>query len=402
MNKQLSTLLIGRIITNIADSLYMIATIWFVKNTTNSELLVGLTTAIAMLPMTLQFLYGPIIDRFSKRKILFLSEIGQGIIITIISILYFTNLLWIPLLIILLLLAISLSEVTYPTEIALIERLTPKDKLTKVNSIFAFSFQTLDIISDALSGILIVFVGVGFVYLSNSILLILTGLLFLFYLKIPKSKKETEKSSLSFMQQYKEDFVTGFKVVKQQKILLNIMFGIVGINLLATMGISMLPIISSNSAEYGFWLTAMSTGTLIGTVISSWLERIPLKLVMPITSLTSGLFWILSVTTRETHFLNYIFFGFAWIGIGVLSIFIQSLIQVNLPEEYMGSGFAFFTSILGSLSPLGSFVGGLIGEFNSGSFVMYTAATGYICFSIYFILHPKLRNLDNTLNEKLN
>lgn len=402
MNKQLLILLTGRIITNIADSLYMIATIWYVKTATESAFLVGLTSAIAMLPVTLQFLYGPLIDRFSKRKILFFAEIGQGILVGIISVMYFTDALWLPLLFILMFFALALSEATYPTESALIERLADRKDLTKVNSIFAFSYQTLDIISDAISGILIVFVGLGIIYVSNSVLLIGTALLFLFYLKVPKTKKEAQPSGLKFLEQYKSDFIDGFNVVKKQKTLLGIMYGVIVINVLATMGLAMLPVISSNAAEFGFWLTAMSVGTLIGTLISSRVEHIPLNRILPITSLLSGVSWITAFALIDWFLVPFILFSLAWVGIGILGIYVQTLIQVNLPQDYLGIGFAFISSILGSLSPLGYFLGGIFGELSSGSVILMLSGVGYFGFTLYFWIHPKLNKLNNRLNTKFN
>jgi MFS family permease len=294
MNKPLIILLVGRILTNFSDSFYKIATVWYVKNITDSAFLVGLTSAIAILPITIQFLFGPIIDRYSKRKILFFASIGQGFFISILSILYYDEALWLPVLFILMFLSLSLSEITYPTENALIERLTPRKQLAKVNSIFTFSYQTLDIICDAVSGILIAFVGLGVIYLSNSFLLLFTGLMFVFYLKVPKSKKESEAKTNHFIKQYQEDFISGFRVVKKQKVLLSLLFGVIGINVMATMGIAMLPVISSTSVEYGFWLTSMSIGSLIGTILSSQLEKIPLNQILPLTSLFSGITWLLS------------------------------------------------------------------------------------------------------------
>ncbi|MBM7583697.1 MFS family permease [Bacillus pakistanensis] len=396
MNKQLWILLIGRILTNFADSLYMIATVWYVKILTDSAFLVGMTSAIAILPVTVQFLYGPIIDRFSKRKILYTAMFGQAFFVGIISIMYFNELLWLPLLFVLMFLALSFSEATYPTESALIEHLASREKLTKVNSLFAFSYQTLDIICDAISGILIIFVGLGVIYLSTSFLLLFAGLMFFFYLKVPKSKKEVEAGTSSYFEQYKKDFVQGFQMVRKQKLLLQILFGVMAINVMATMGLAMLPVISSNSTEYGSWLTSISVGTLIGTLISSKLEKFPLNRVMPSVSLFSGLFWFLSIAFIDRLFIPYVFFSLAWLGIGILGIYIQTLIQVNLPKEYLGIGFAFLSSLLGSLSPIGYFTGGLLGEITSEIVVLLLASTGYIGFAIYFFLHPKLKNQLNT------
>ncbi|WP_404452553.1 MFS transporter [Virgibacillus necropolis] len=402
MNKQLIILLVGRIVTNFADSFYMIVTLWYVKSVTDSVFLVGLTSAIAMLPVTIQFLYGPIIDRFSKRKILYVAVIGQGILVSIISILYFSGILFLPILFLLMFLALSLSEATYPTESASIEKLSSRKNLTKVNSIFAFSFQTLDIVSDAISGFLILFVGIGVIYISNGVLLIGTGLMFFFYLKIPKSKKESNPSTKKFFAQYKEDFIQGFRVVRKQKLLLSVMFGVIAMNVMGSMGIAMLPIISSTSVEFGFWLTAMSIGTLIGTVITSRLEEIPLNRVMPIVPMLSGVFWILSFITVDLVFMPFVLFGLSWVGIGIISIYIQTLIQVNLPEDYLGIGFSFISSLLGCLSPLGYFVGGILGEFTSGTLVLLVAGTGYVGFSLYFLFHPKLNKLTNKLSDEIN
>jgi MFS family permease len=398
MNRQLTILLIGRIITNFADSFYMIATIWYVKSLTGSPFLIGLTSAVAILPVTIQFLYGPVIDRFSKKTILYAAMFGQGALISVISILYYSSILWLPVLFLMMFMALSLSESTYPTESALIERLAPKEKLTKVNAIFSFSYQTLDIICDAVSGILIAFVGLGVIYMTNSVLLVMTGLMFLVYLKVPKSEKESQVSALGFFKQYKEDFKEGFGVVRSKRKLLSIMFGVMGMNLMATMGLAMLPVISDTSAEYGFWLTAISVGTLTGTLLSSRVEKIPLNRILPIAAVWSGVFWLLAFTFRGAWFLPYLFFAFSWAGIGILSIYIQTMIQVNLPRNHVGIGFAFISSLLGSLSPLGFFLGGVIGELTSGIFLLSISGTGYLLFSIYFLVNPKLRTLDGPLN----
>ncbi|KQL52252.1 hypothetical protein AN964_00980 [Heyndrickxia shackletonii] len=400
MSKPLFVLLLGRILTNFSDSFYKIATIWYVKNTTDSSLLIGITSAIAILPITIQFLYGPIIDRFSKRRILFFASIGQGLFISIISILYYAESLWLPVLFLLMFLSLTFSEATYPTENALIERLASRDKLAKVNSIFAFSYQTLDIICDAISGILIAFVGLGVIYISNSVLLIFTGMLFLFYLKVPASKRESEATTNHFFKQYKKDFADGFRVVKRQKTLLSILFGVIGINVLATMGLAMLPVISNTSVKYGFWLTSMSIGSIVGTILSSRLEKMPLNRVLPLTSLISGTSWLLAMVTVNQFIVPYIFFGLAWLGIGIMGIYIQTLIQVNLPEEYLGTGFTFLSSLLGSLSPIGFFLGGLLGQLTSSYLVLYLACLGYFGFAVYFWVHPKLSRLENELSSR--
>ncbi|WEG12112.1 MFS transporter [Pullulanibacillus sp. KACC 23026] len=371
-----------------------------VKTVTDSPFLIGITSAVAILPVTFQFIYGPIIDRYSKRKILYFAMIGQSIIVGVISIVYFIHLLWLPLLLFMMFISFLLSEITFPTESSLIEVLSPREKLTKINSIFEFCYQSLDIICNGISGILVLFIGVGFIYVSNSCLLFFVGLIFLVYLKVPKTKKESERSTNDFLQQYKVDFIQGFQIVKEQTILLNIVFGVIGMNVMATMGIAMLPVISKTSAQYGFWLTAMSIGTLLGTLLANKVEKFPLNLVMPIISLFTGVVWVMSTLLVNKLIFATILFGIAWIGIGILNIYVQTLIQVNLPEEYIGLGFSFISSILGSLSPIGYFIGGLMGGLTSGKIILFISGLGYLGFTVYFLLNPKLNSLKNQLNKR--
>ncbi|TCP29712.1 hypothetical protein EV207_1083 [Scopulibacillus darangshiensis] len=200
------------------------------------------------------------------------------------------------------------------------------------------------------------------------------------------------------MNQYKKDFIEGYHVVKKQTTLLTILFGVIGMNVFGSMGIAMLPVISTSPSEYGFWLTAMSVGTLSGTLLSGKVENIPLNRIMHMVSLFSGVCWILSFVTMESFLIPYILFGLSWMGIGILAIYAQTLIQVNLPGEYLGIGFAFLSSLLGSLTPIGYFLGGLLGDLSSGFLILLLSGTGYIGFAIYFMIHPKLSRLKNRLS----
>lgn len=403
MNKQLIILLIGRILTNFADSLYMIATIWYVKTVTGSPLLVGVTEAAAMLPILVQFLYGPLIDRLNKKVILYMAEFFQAVMLIIISLFYFNQQLTFPLLLGLMLLAFMVSEITYPVENTLIDVFADREKLTRINSIFAFCYQTLDLICNGISGILIALAGIGTIYLSNSVILIASGLLFLLFLKIPQ-KASADKADLktrSFFQEYKLDLMEGLAAVKNSGTLLTIMMGIAVINLMATMGLSMLPFVSPEPSSYGFWLTAMAVGTLLGSIIAGKLDRFPLNQVMPTLSFLAGGSWVVAISCSNVLFISYLFFGIAWMGIGVLSVYVQTLIQVNLPEKFLGRGFAFLSSFLGAISPLGYLLGGILGEVTTAATVLMAASSGYFIFGIYFIFHPKLRQLNNRLSTPI-
>lgn len=122
-----------------------------------------------MLPVALQILYGPIIDRYSKKKLLIISMGIQATIFSILVFLYNLNQLQPALLLAFIFVATMAAHLSYPTESALVPFLVNKQQLGKVNSIFAFTYSSLDIICNAVSGIIIASIGIGMVYFLNSL-----------------------------------------------------------------------------------------------------------------------------------------------------------------------------------------------------------------------------------------
>lgn len=53
MNKNILMLLFVRIVANFSDSLYYMATIWFIKEITGSNTWIGIASFITMLPVAL-------------------------------------------------------------------------------------------------------------------------------------------------------------------------------------------------------------------------------------------------------------------------------------------------------------------------------------------------------------
>ncbi|HAZ39394.1 MAG TPA: hypothetical protein DCY39_05860, partial [Exiguobacterium sp.] len=63
-------------------------------------------------------------------------------------------------------------------------------------------------------------------------------------------------------------------------------------------------------------------------------------------------------------------------------------------------GFSFLSSLLGSLSPLGYFEGGMFGEWISSTTILLISGIGYFGFACYFLLHPTLKTLTIPVNTK--
>ena len=83
---------------SIARSIYDVAFIWLVLELTNSEKITGIVAMTSYLPAILCGLFiGAVVDLFSKTKMISLATVMQGLILSIIPILFFFDIksIWI-------------------------------------------------------------------------------------------------------------------------------------------------------------------------------------------------------------------------------------------------------------------------------------------------------------------
>ncbi|TMW70991.1 MFS transporter [Alteribacter natronophilus] len=396
MHNQLKLLLSGRIITNLADSFYLIAAVWYVSVTSGSPLLVGVTGAVATLPAVLSFIQGPLIDRYEKRTILVSAMLVQAACTGAMMSAFFAGQLSVPLLLVLLFTALMASSIMSPTENTLIRKWTEKDELTRVNSWFSFSYQTVDIIGDALAGVVVAVVGVGIIFGANAVVLGGIGVLFIVYMKRDRIRENT--SAASFLVNYRRDFADGFRYVSRQRTLLSVFAGIIIMNVSGAMGLAMIPAFAKAPEEYGFWLMATSAGALTGTLLSSKLKHLPVQRLFPLLGFGIGAAWIAAFSV-SLPVVPFVLFALAWIGIGMFGVYLPTMIQVNIPEEKLGIGFSFLFSFLASLTPLAFLAGGVLGEWIGPGAVLLVSGSGYLLFSVYMLVHPRMRRLENKVEE---
>ncbi|HZD43167.1 MAG TPA: hypothetical protein VE134_03840, partial [Methanomicrobiales archaeon] len=87
-NRTFSRLFLGRLITNAGDSAYAVAAMWLAFQLGGSSFYTGLAGFLTMLPQTLQFLLGPLVDRWQIRRILLGTQLAQGILVLTIPVAY--------------------------------------------------------------------------------------------------------------------------------------------------------------------------------------------------------------------------------------------------------------------------------------------------------------------------
>ncbi|WP_454264853.1 MFS transporter [Staphylococcus capitis] len=384
-------------INNLGDSLYYVLSMWFVYYLSHSNYYTGITGFLILLPEVFQFLVGPIISKFSIKKILIIIQILQSLFLIAIPILYYFQLLNIFVLLSFIFISSCLNQFNYPAHIQLLPYIVPKSYITKANSLLTIAYQGTDTIFNSLSGILISLVGVFYLYVYNSILFVVAACLFLF-LKVPDFSKDN--SSLTLKKFYL-DIYDGFKFVFSS-IIIKLLVGFLLLNFASGITLAILPDFSLNkggeSYYYGFYLASLSIGALLGALSSNYFDRFPLGKLHIFMFFFSSLCFIFTIYSNITF--SILFFTLTWVPIGISNVLLLSTAQKIINVEKIGNVYTVINSLSIAIMPVGSLFAAIISKYINSHFIMLICAILVLLVSIIWISIKELRILPKT--DKIN
>ncbi|MCH1625609.1 MFS transporter [Ferdinandcohnia quinoae] len=400
-NRNFMAMFLGRIITNIGDSLYMVAAVWLVYDLSGSTFYTGLAGFLSIIPRVIQFLSGPLIDKLPIKSILVYTQLIQALLLLIIPTAAYFNVLNVTLVLIITPILSTLNMFVYPAQIAALPKIVNEDQLTKGNSLFSIAYQGIDIVCNSVAGTLIVLIGATSLYTLDSMTFLIGAIIFSF-IKLPKAKKEvqqTKKSISVSIKNYGADLREGVKIIGHSA-LSRLLFGIIVVNLVIGAIFAVLPAFSDRNGGpemYGLLLMAGAIGGLIGafSVTPLKLEKIPLGKLYAGAFLLAGLAWALSIFTPWL-WLTIAVYGFAWIPGGATNVIIFTVIQKGVPKQLIGRVTSISIALSGIAAPLGGLLGGSLGVFTSSSVIIFFAGLAVVIVGVYWILDSTTRNLPST------
>ncbi|MEA0555986.1 MFS transporter [Lysinibacillus irui] len=395
INKNFSNLLYGRFLVNMGDSLYYITIMWLIYDLTKNTLFTGVAGALFMLPEIFSVFYGPIIDKCNKKKFLIIFSLLQALLMLVICIFFLYDkgnvlsviLIAIPFL-------AFLSEFTYPLENVLIPRFVEKNELTKANSIMSIAADGVDLVFNAVSGLLIAITTISSILLGNS-LLFLFAAFFFYRLTI---KRETQKhQKMNFKEskeEYYQDLKEGLAFVKRKDIL-ELIIPFLMLNLLLAIFNVNLPAISSSisysAVSYGLLLTASGLGSVAGASISQYISnKFKIGTIIISTVMLYGCAWLIGILLGS--FYIYIFAFLASIFIGIINVVFTVLFQQLPPENLLGRVNTTIKTLITIFMPLGALVGGWIPMIFGVNNTILLSSGLIILLGIILLLMSSIRN----------
>ena len=397
MFKSISRLLIGRIATNIADSLFYITILWYFKIIFHSPMILSLVFIADSTIDMCAFIFGPLIDRVYIKNLLKYVTVGQIILSIVASILFhFKN--WKTLTLVLLLLTYILSTIgstlIYPAEEKILPSIANKNKLTKVNSLFQVTYRILDLFLDALATVIVT-------YFSFNKAMVISAFVFTialgFYAKLylPRNLIISEKDHDYFTGKYLQDLLKGWYVLKNEGRILLLIIPLAVTNLFYGIASVGMPYFSSqyltkSAISYGGLELFSSIGGLLGSLIVSKIDTLKpnLEQLIVICLGLAGISVVLeALVANYIPWLILIFALSSAFWISIMNINFEVLIQESFSPRILGRIETINSSIINCMITIGSFLGGLIVQHFGAGIAILLQGLAEVLTAIFYLIY---------------
>ena len=190
----------GQTTSRLGDSLYRIALAWWVLEKTGSAVAMGTVLIFSQIPLLLFLLIGGVVvDRLPRVRVMFVSDILSGSVITFVAVFSWLDLLQIWHIYITSLIFGFVEAFFFPAYQAIIPQITPPDMLTSANSLNGLSQRVTGIVGPALGAALVATGGTSLTFGLNALSFFISALFVFPMLKmnVEKNRRNENESEIT-------------------------------------------------------------------------------------------------------------------------------------------------------------------------------------------------------------
>ena len=373
------------VLSNIGTWAQRIAQDWLVLELTGSAQLLGLVTALQFLPSLLLSLYGGVLaDRFDKRTLLMLTNIGAGLGSLVMGLLVVTRVVEIWHVALLAFVVGVFSALDAPVRTSFNSELVGKSDIPSAISLNSANFNAGRLIGPAASGLLIVLFGTGVSFIINSFtyVAVVIALSMMQKEKLFIEAKPDTSAKLKQAVQY----VLGQRELKL--VMIAVFFATTfGLNFQIFMAVMATKEFGLGPAEFGLLGSILAVGSFTGVLVSARLEHLRVPKFVMAGGIMFGL--LLTIAAWMPNYGSFAAILPIVGGIALLTLIsANSYVQTNSDPKLRGRVMGIYLLIFMGGTPIGSPLIGLFAEavgirwaiFACGVIVLIASAI------IYFLL----------------
>jgi len=353
---------------------------WLVLELTGSGTALGLVTALQYLPM---LLFGPfagvIVDRYPKRKLLFITQTLSSILAVILGVLVLTSHITLPILYILALLLGFVNAVDNPIRQTFVYEMVGASEITNAVTLNTMESSLGRVVGPAISGLLILTIGIAPCFLLNA----LSYLGVIFMLLVMDTKKLNQ---LPTVKRSSGQLMAGFRYVAASPILKHTLIIVAIIGTLTyefSINLALFGEYTFHEGVRGYTMlsVAFGFGATIGGLFSAHRKRISTNMF----TTTTLLFGLAILATSVSPVLPIALVGMVIVGVFSVNVISMAtiLLQLESKPEMRGRVMALLAvGFLGS-TPIGGPIIGWIGEHIGARWSMGVSGAAAVIAALY-------------------
>ena len=351
----------GNVIASTGTWMQRVAQDWVVLTvlTSHDGFQVGVVTALQFLPLlVLSPWAGVLADRVDRRRLLQMTQAATGVLGLVLGALVLTGTAQLWHVHLLALVGGAVSAIDSPARQAFVSELVPSRSLPNAVGLNSTAFNIARLFGPAVSGLVIDWVGPGWVFIVN-------GVLFLAPVIALASMHPDELVPHSPLARRKGQVREGVAYVRNRpdiKLLLVVVAVVsaLGMNFQLTSALMATEVFGKAAGEYGMLGSYMAIGALAGALLAARRRTPRLRMIV----IAAGLFGLCEILLGLAP--TYTWFAVLSVptGLAMLTMITSAnaAIQISTAEHMRGRVMALYTMIFLGATPIGSPLVGWIGE----------------------------------------
>lgn len=394
-------LLLGQVISVFGGGILRFALSLYVLDQTGRADIFATILAISSIPVLFAPIGGAIADRFDRKMLMVLMDVGNAVIAFLLFLVLWTGqgIIWIGILVFALAIVGSFDT---PVVQASVPLLADKSRLEKVNGLVNAVLSLSNVVAPIIGGILYTAFGAQ-TLIAGSVAFFIAAAVIESLLKIPFEKRAQEGSMLCTLG---NDLMDGFREVRNNKVILKTILIAALINFVLTsffiVGVPVIlrMILEVNDTVYGLGMSLFSFSNILGAVFVTQLTKNLRFNNFYLTFTISGVLLLimdaglLFAGTDIGNMFGVIIMFASGIPIGMLmsaiSIYLISTIQRITPKENLGKIMATIVAVAQCAVPLGQVMMGILFKNTASSVLVpmtfiaiFVLLISVLCFQMF-------------------
>ncbi|MTI47506.1 MAG: MFS transporter [Firmicutes bacterium] len=400
--KSYLVVLMANFISRFGDSVDSIAYSWMVYAMTGSKVLLGSIFAVNAIP---NIVFGPftgvLVDYFSKKKLIIIGDIGRGIIVSIVGVMFLFNWLEPWHLFVFTFITSTFESIVNPSKTSLLPILLPKELYTNASSFSDSLLSMAQLFGYGISGFLIGTIGItgalivdGITFFASCILIAQINI---------KSIKKNKKEKFD-IKTYFNNLKKGFKFVIGENII------VVGIVLFALTNLFLTPIsvlsvayirdvLFAGPKVFGLVSIALPAGMIMGGLVFAQIgykfkkssSIIGGLVIMGMSYSVLGLIGFVNIPLISPVIIAFIVFLMFGIVMPAITAPLKTHVFTNTPKEMLGRVIGVLSMVTTSAMPLGGAISGALSEKMSIQSLYLTMGLVMMIFPFAALLNKDFR-----------